>query len=328
MGSLAKIADVASKYDVTARALRYYEDAGLLESVRIGDHAYRHYDEAAVRRLEQILILRKLNVSIRDIKRVFNADGPGAVLEVLGKKVDSIDNDVAMLRELREIIADFIREIERADFSGSSEIKMLYDKAREIETKFIGADYAGKPSKAKRLAELAEGLDKKIPDVMIINIQKFRAATSGLASWEEVFGAFNEWREAHDHLFKAVLFDSSNFLTGEGDLVEWFWGIGDDVTEQDVAPYAVTEFCGGLYAVAVSVDADGESHGKVRQKTKKWLETTNFVEDTSRRSMGNVIYPIDEIKKGLGYHQMNLYLPIKLGDESRRCVAIYGFTRR
>lgn len=30
--------------------------------------------------------------------------------------------------------------------------------------------------------------------------------------------------------------------------------------------------------------------------------------------MGHMIYVDEEIKKGLGYHQMNLYLPIKLKD--------------
>jgi len=84
------------------------------------------------------------------------------------------------------------------------------------------------------------------------------------------------------------------------------------VTEADTRPYKIVEFPGGLYAVAVSVDGDGESHDKVRSKTEKWLESTNFVMDDSRDLMGNMIYVDDEIKAGLGYHQMNLFAPIKL----------------
>ncbi|WP_313340027.1 MerR family transcriptional regulator [Sedimentibacter sp.] len=59
------MANVSSKYDITARTLRYYEDMGLLYSTRSDDYAYRMYDKNAVRRLEQILILRKLNISIK-----------------------------------------------------------------------------------------------------------------------------------------------------------------------------------------------------------------------------------------------------------------------
>ncbi|MDD4495739.1 MAG: hypothetical protein PHV32_15615 [Eubacteriales bacterium] len=69
-----------------------------------------------------------------------------------------------------------------------------------------------------------------------------------------------------------------------------------------------------MYAVAVSVDGDGESHDKVRSKTAKWLEITNFIIDNDRELMGHMIYVDDEIKKGLGYHQMSLYAPIKLKE--------------
>ena len=57
MNSLTKIKDVSNKYDVTARTLRYYEDMGLITSSRSEDYAYRLYDERAIERLEQILIL-------------------------------------------------------------------------------------------------------------------------------------------------------------------------------------------------------------------------------------------------------------------------------
>lgn len=86
MNNLVKIRDVSSKYNITARALRYYEDMGLLNSTRSEGSAYRMYDESAVRRIEQILILRKLNISIKDIQRIFKASGSDVVLEVLGKK--------------------------------------------------------------------------------------------------------------------------------------------------------------------------------------------------------------------------------------------------
>ena len=155
-------------------------------------------------------------------------------------------------------------------------------------------------------------LDKKTPVATIIRIPKFRAVTSGLVSWDEVFGTFGQWVEAHTDFFAEAIFGCPDFLTGKDDKAEWYWKVKDDVTEADVAPYTITEFQGGLYAVAVSVDADGESHDKVRAKVDKWLETTNFVEDENRMKMGHVIYADEEIKKGLGYDQMNLYLPVKL----------------
>ncbi|MCL2284855.1 MAG: MerR family transcriptional regulator [Firmicutes bacterium] len=65
MGELTKIKDISLKYAVTARTLRYYEDIGILTSIRSEGYAHRMYDEVAITRLKQILILRKLNISVK-----------------------------------------------------------------------------------------------------------------------------------------------------------------------------------------------------------------------------------------------------------------------
>lgn len=75
----------------------------VIQSRRTTDYAYRLYDEANIKRLEQILILRKLNISIKDIRRVFSTAGSEVVLEVLGKKISDIDEKIALLYELKEI---------------------------------------------------------------------------------------------------------------------------------------------------------------------------------------------------------------------------------
>ncbi len=316
MSELIKIRDMTNKYDLSARTLRYYEDMGLIKSVRREDYAYRLYDEANVKRLEQILILRKLNISIKDIQRIFNTSGSEIVLEVLGKKVDDIDEEISLLHELKNIVLEFIRQIELADFGRESDVKLLYEKAKEIKAQIANVNYNGNPSMVNRLLEVTEKLDNKIPDIMIVRIPKFRAVTSGLVSFEELFGGeFEPWQEAHNYLFKPVIFDAADFLCEKDGKVEWIWTLRDDVTKDDVSPYDIIEYPGGLYAVAVSVDGDGESNNQVRNKTERWLERTNFVIDKERGLMGHMIYVDDEIKEGLGYHQMNLYTPIKLKGE-------------
>ncbi|MCL2708706.1 MAG: MerR family transcriptional regulator, partial [Defluviitaleaceae bacterium] len=115
MNGLIKITELSGKYGISARTLRYYEDMGLLESVREDGYAYRLYDAPTVKRLEQILILRKLNVSIKDVKRVFKATGTETVLEVLGERVADIDEEVALLHEMKKIVLSFIDKIKRVD---------------------------------------------------------------------------------------------------------------------------------------------------------------------------------------------------------------------
>ena len=116
MTDLIKAGDLSNRYGVSTRTLRYYEEIGLIQSRRTEDYAYRMYDAASIKKLEQILILRKLNNGIKDIQRIFSTAGSEVVLEVLGKKVDDIDEEVALLHELKEIVIAFIRQIELADF--------------------------------------------------------------------------------------------------------------------------------------------------------------------------------------------------------------------
>ena len=312
MGNLAKIRELSVRYNISARTLRYYEDMGLIESTRSDDYAYRLYDEAAIKRLEQILILRRLNISIKDIKLIFSAAGSEVVLDVLEKKVDHIDEEVSLLHELKKIVLEFIEQIKRLDFEKETDVKLLYEKAKDIETQITDSDYNGNSAMADRFFEVTEKLNDKVPDIIIVRIPKFRAVTSGALSYDEIFGKFQLWQEAHNDFFQPIIFDAPDFLCENNGNPEWLWRIKDEITQADTAPYEIIEHPGGLYAAAVSIDGDDESGSKVLQKIEKWIEKTNFVIDGSRTTSVHMIYADDEIRKGLGYHQLNFYAPIKL----------------
>lgn len=160
MGDLIKIREVSLKYDVTARALKYYEDMGLLQSTKSDDYAYRLYGENAIKRLEQILILRKLNIKVKDIQRIFNSKSSDVVLEVLSQKVTDIDDEVALLQELKEIVLDFIKQIKTFDFQNGKDVNLLYEKAKDIERQIVNVDYNGNSASVKRLIDVAESLRK------------------------------------------------------------------------------------------------------------------------------------------------------------------------
>ncbi|MBQ2755357.1 MAG: MerR family transcriptional regulator [Oscillospiraceae bacterium] len=314
MGDLVKIRDLSLQYGISARTLRYYEEMGLIKSTRKDNYAYRFYDKATVQRLEQILMLRKLNISIKDIQHIFSSSNVETILEVLQKKVNTIDQEVLLLHELKEIVLEFITQIKQSDFNRESDIKQLYTKASEIETQIKSADYTGNPSPLNRLIEITEKLDDKVPDITIVKLPPFRAVTSGRTTFNALFADFMPWQEQHKHLFVPIIFDSCDFLSGRGEEFEWFWAVGDTVTELETCPYQIVVHPGGLYATAVSIDGDGTSHNKVREKISKWLENTNFILDEGRDFLGHMIYADEEIKAGLGYHQMILYTPIRLKD--------------
>ena len=73
--------------------------------------------------------------------------------------------------------------------------------------------------------------------------------------------------------------------------------------------YELVDFPGGLYAVACGVD--GESNEEAMDAIRQFLrEKSSFVEDPTRKQLGNVITP-PAAEKALGYLQMDYYVPIK-----------------
>lgn len=318
MAELVKIREVSSRYDISARALRYYEDMGLLKSTRSADYAYRLYDEHALRRLEQILILRKLNISIKDIQLIFQVSGSETVLDVLGKKVEDISNEAALLLDLKGILLEFIEQIKQADFSRDADVKRLYERASKIESRIANRSYDGNASRINRLLNVTGRL-RKAPEVRIVQVNAFRAFSSGADTIEAVLGTFQQWQEKHSHLVKKMIYGAPDFLWFEEDMkAVWIWAVEDWVTEQDTNPYEIIEFEGGLYATAISVDGDDDMGGRVYAGIIKWLEDSGFELDErpERRTMGHLINPTEAIKNALGYDQMDIYVPIKIRKDS------------
>jgi DNA-binding transcriptional MerR regulator len=69
---LQPIGQVSKQYKISIQTLRYYEEIGLIQSTRNDDNAYRFYDEAAIKQLHSIIFLRKLRISLKQIKEILN----------------------------------------------------------------------------------------------------------------------------------------------------------------------------------------------------------------------------------------------------------------
>ena len=64
------IQEIAKLAGTTSRALRHYDEVGLLPPSRIGGNGYRYYDGPALVRLQRILLLRDLGLGIPAIREV------------------------------------------------------------------------------------------------------------------------------------------------------------------------------------------------------------------------------------------------------------------
>lgn len=106
------ISEVSKTFGVSTRMLRYYEQEGLISSKRREDYAYRIYDENAVKRLRQILVLRKLRIPLKQISIILNTADSSETVGILIEKIRELEEEISSLKVIRDILSEVV---ERSD---------------------------------------------------------------------------------------------------------------------------------------------------------------------------------------------------------------------
>lgn len=123
---LMTISEVTKAFNVSTRMLRYYDEIGLLPSTRIEDYAYRVYDESAVRRLQQIITLRKLRIPLKKIAFIINDTDQLKIIEVFHESMRELDDEITSLQTIRGILKMFITRLNMTE-QAHVKIDMLND---------------------------------------------------------------------------------------------------------------------------------------------------------------------------------------------------------
>ena len=112
------IQDIARLAGTTSRTLRHYGDIGLLSASRVGGNGYRYYDDAALRRLQRILLLRELGLGLPAIAEVLegNTDDARALLshlqwlnqekERLDRQISSVETTILKMEGGEQLMAE------------------------------------------------------------------------------------------------------------------------------------------------------------------------------------------------------------------------------
>lgn len=108
---LMTISEVSKAFNVSTRTLRYYEEIGLLDSCKKPDYAYRVYSDDAIKRLQQIVALRKLRIPLKQIAFIFDNDDLSKTLAVLQETVNELDGELAALNTVRSALGAFMARI-------------------------------------------------------------------------------------------------------------------------------------------------------------------------------------------------------------------------
>lgn len=144
------VKQISSLTGVSVRTLHHYDSIGLLKPTAITEAGYRLYDDAALHRLQQILLLRELGFPLKDIPAIL--DAPEDV------RRQALDDHIRQLEAKRQRLQDKISmasvmkltEVNNMDFEQfdakkmddySAQAKTLWGKTdayREYEVKSRG----------------------------------------------------------------------------------------------------------------------------------------------------------------------------------------------
>ena len=84
-----RLNEVVKKVDLSKRAVKYYEEKGLLKVKKDGN-GYRNYTLEDVKILEKISLYRKLGIGIREIKRLLEDGDDGLLDQISSEKGQEI----------------------------------------------------------------------------------------------------------------------------------------------------------------------------------------------------------------------------------------------
>lgn len=107
------IGDVAKAAGVSAKTIRYYEDAGLIAPADRADNGYRVYDERALQLLRFVKRSRDLGFSMADVGELLalwqdQDRHSGDVRAVAERHLEGIERKMAELESLRRALVDLV----------------------------------------------------------------------------------------------------------------------------------------------------------------------------------------------------------------------------
>src|SRR5262245_53254283 len=110
-----RIGELAARVGLTERTIRYYEELGLLESVKRLDGGMRVYTDDDVRRLKYIRKLKTLGLSLQEMLELenlyrrhrSNRNVLPRLMELLDAHLGTLDARVNELRTLRDEIRSY-----------------------------------------------------------------------------------------------------------------------------------------------------------------------------------------------------------------------------
>lgn len=316
---LKTIRQISLDYGVSRRMLCYYEEIGLIKSSRKDDYAYRVYDENAIQRLQQIIILRKLQIPVKQIKDILNNQKAVKVIEIFKQNISQLDEEITALSTLKSILMRFVDELqEKADVY--LKLELLNDKTMLAiaSTLSFSENKIKEKVSMEELNKANENLNKlEDKDVRIVYLPPMTVAAA-YAMGEGCEGKASDMitRFVNESGLLKIKPDARSFgfdcskeavVLGEPSHVYEMWvSVSDDIEIPE--PLVKRTFDGGLYAAHVLRSWDFQDWRLLRE----WVNAS----DKYDNDWNSPRWTSPETIAGQGFEEtLNFYNYIKKGSK-------------
>jgi DNA-binding transcriptional MerR regulator len=116
---IVPIGKLCVELGISTRALRYWEEVGIIKSVERLDRSNRGYTPYMVRRIKFILKLKQLGLTIKEMQHLYTVYGEAhktnemipELLKILDHHIDTVDEKIANLLSLRKDVLNYRKRI-------------------------------------------------------------------------------------------------------------------------------------------------------------------------------------------------------------------------
>ncbi len=195
--------EIAKLFNITKAAIRHYEDKKIISSDE-DINGYKLYDWEEVEKLDKIIFLKNLGVSIKDIKKYINNEESAA--ELLKDKKNYIDEEIDRLMNMKSRI-DNILELDNTK-------KVLLNTAKVIDIEdrqFFMLKGADSPN-IKMFYESVEKVCSKVNTINEIFILLHENYDQGINSFEYSKMLLPYKEGIYDERLEAIVLPKGRYL--------------------------------------------------------------------------------------------------------------------
>lgn len=266
---MMKIGDVAKQFNISSRTLRYWEEAGILDSSRM-ENGYRFYNDESETRIRQIVLLRKLKMPIASIEKVFIRADYGAARNELTRHLENLKRDAALYNSLIKLTEMLLQKI-----NGSRNLEQIFHHL-ETQSKAIGQEQ--KEASNIQLSERGSKMfAEQLSNVRIVRIPAMTVASYRAESAmpeEDCARVFNKFvLDNNLHKKGGYRYFGFNNPDPREDKAEYGYEMWVSIPEDFPVPAPLTkkQYGGGQYA---SISAQMSEIGERWKLLYDWCKTS------------------------------------------------------